>query len=154
MDLELKDIGNGGEIIKNSKDVSVIFGLENMPYLGMFGGNVEASTPVVRGSDEQAFDWWGNNLLSPNDQSLQMNSSTERILKTTPLTSSGRKIIEEAVKNDLKFMRDFAEVTVSVSIESTNRVRIDIKLIRLDNLNEKAFVYIWDATNNELTQRI
>lgn len=153
MDLELKDIGNGGELIRTAKDLSVISGFENMPYLAMFGGNTEASTPVTRQEDEQAFDWWANSLLFPNDESIQMNSLTERTLRQVPLTSSGRKIIEEAVKKDLDFMKDFAKVSVDVSIPATDRAQINIKVVRLDNLQDRSFVYIWDATNNELIER-
>jgi hypothetical protein len=153
MDVELIDIGNGGDLIKNSKDLSVIFGFENMPYLSMFGGNPEASTPVERDPQEQAFDWWGNSLLFPNDESIQLNSETERALRSVPLTSSGRKVIEEAVKVDLRHMQSFANITVDVSIPSTDRVNIAIKIIRLDNLQERSLVFIWDATNNELIQR-
>ena len=153
MDLELRETNDGGDIIKNSKDVSVIFGFENMPYLAMFGGNVEESTPLIRKKNQQSFDWWGNSVLFPNDTSVQLNSETEMVLNTVALNSFGRGLIEKAVKNDLEFMKDFAEVTVDVSLESPSRAVIGIKLVKKDNLQKREFIYIWDYTTKELTQR-
>jgi hypothetical protein len=153
MDLEVKETGNGGDLIKKSKDLSVIRGFENMPYLAMFGGNVEASTPFRRNPSEQAFDYWGNSLLFANNPAVQMNSETERALNNTALSSSGLKIIEQAVKKDLAFMKTFAEVSVVVSIIEQNRILIAIKLVKPGILSQRVFVYIWDATNRELIER-
>ena len=150
MDLKILETGNGGDLSKKSKDVSVILGLQNMPYLAMFGGNVKESTPKKRFSNEQAFDYWANNLLFPNDDSLQFNSLTERILNETALTSSGRITIENAVKKDLEFMNPFAKVTASVSIIGLDKIQIYILIQQPNNLQKKEFVYIWDATKSEL----
>lgn len=153
MDLQVIETNNGGDIVKNPKDLSVIYGFQNMVYLAMFGGNVEASTPLERIETEQAFDWWGNALFFPNDTSVQMNSLTERTLKTIPLNSFGRTLIEKAVKKDLEFMNSFSTVDVDVSITATDRIEISVKVVRLDNLEERAFIYIWDATNSELIEQ-
>jgi hypothetical protein len=149
MDLELIENGNGGEIIKTAKDVSVIHGLQNMPYLALFGGNVKAST-TKRVKNEQAFDWWGNSLLMRDTPALQYNSLTERTLQKTPLTSSGRILIEQTVLKDLEFMKAFAKVAVSVAIIATDKVRIVIKLQDLEN---KFFLFVWDATKMELIDK-
>lgn len=153
MDLELTESGNGGELIKNKKDLSVIFGFENFPYLSMFGGNVEESTPVTRFDGQQALDYWGNTLLMPEDSKIQFNSLTERMLKTTPLTSQGRVLIENAIKEDLQAMSDFANVIVKVEIVATDKIVIGIRLLQPDNIQRKDFIYIWDATNFELMDR-
>ena len=58
MDLKLIETGNGGDLVKNSKDLEVIFGFQNMPYLALFGGNPGFSTPTQRPENSQAFDWW------------------------------------------------------------------------------------------------
>jgi hypothetical protein len=150
MDIKLIETGNGGDIQTLTKDVLIIYGFENMPYLALFGGNVEASTPQKRLETQQAFDFWGNSILT-NDPSIQFNSETERVLNTTPLTSSGRQLILQAIKKDLEFMREFARVGVAVSIVSTDKVVIGIALQQPDNLQERRFIYIWDATQNELT---
>ena len=80
MDLRVIETKNGGDLVSKKRDLSVIEGFENMPYLALFGGCTEQSTPLLRVKSEQAFDWWGNNLFFPNDQSKQLNSITERIL--------------------------------------------------------------------------
>lgn len=152
MDLKVVETGDGGDVVKIDKDLVVIDGFENMVYLAMYGGNVEQSTPDVRDSSDQAFDFWGNNLLMPGDKSLQFNSKTERILMTTPLTSSGRVIIQQAVEDDLAFMKEFAEVTVVVQIVRIDTVLIAVKIAQPDNLQSSAFVFIWDATRKELFQ--
>ena len=153
MDLELVEQGDGGELVKTTNDLSVIFGFENMVYLALFGGNVEASTPVQRIVTEQAFDWWANNLLMQGDSSIQFNSETERALNTIPLTSSGRVLIQQAVENDLTFMKEFAVVNVGVSIVQTDKVQISVSLTNPENLQKQDFIFIWDATNRELIER-
>lgn len=151
MDLKLKETYNGGDIVKATKDFVVIYGLSNMPYLALFGGSVEANTPNTRVEGEQNFDWWGNELFMPDEQGMQFNSDTERALMTTPLTSAGRLVIQQAVMRDLKFMKDFARVGVSVAIIATDVVRIAIRVQEPDNLEQRDFIFIWDATRNELT---
>lgn len=151
MDLQvIEDAGNGGDLVKKSKDLSVIEGLQNMPFLAMFGGSIEASTTNKRLPTEQNLSWWGNSIISPNDSKLQFNSNTERALIKTPLTSSGARLIEQAVKSDLKFMNDFCEVAIAVSIVATDRVVIGVRLQEPDNTQQRDFLFVWDATRAEL----
>lgn len=151
MDLKVIESGNGGDLVKNPKDLAVVSGLGNMVYLALFGGNVQASTPTKRLETEQDFSWWGNSLFFPNDPTLQFNSLTERILNEVALTSSGRVQIEQAVIKDLEFMKEFANVEASVSIPATDQVEIYVKVTQPDNQQEQEFTFLWDATNNELT---
>lgn len=153
MDLEIIETGNGGDLVKKPKDVSVVEGFENMIYLALFGGNVEASTPTERIESEQAFDFWGNTLLMGTDAKIQFNSLTERTLGQVALNSSGRMLIEQAVKKDLSFMADFAVVKVVVKIISVDRIAIGVQITQPDNLQRKEFIYIWDATQAELLAR-
>lgn len=150
MDLEVIETGNGGDLVLKGNDLAFIFGFQNMPYLALFGGNVEASTPVERIPSEQAFDWWGNSLL-PNKPEVQFNSLTERTLNNVAVNSAGRLEIENAVKKDLEFMDAFAKVSVDVSIVSTDRVRILVSILEPENLDPKEFQFIWDFTKQELT---
>ena len=146
MDLELIETLNGGDLVKNAKDLKVIYGFEAMPYMAMFGGNTEESTPTTRVEGEQYNDFWANDLLWPKDASLQINSETERVMNNVPLTSFGRLQIEQAIKKDLEFFRGVAEVKVAVTILSDDRIAIGIQL------TQQVFVYIWDATNQELSE--
>jgi len=150
MDLKLIETGNGGDLVKTKKDLQVIEGFENMPYLAMFGGNVDDSTPVTRADNTQAFDWWGNKLFMSEEPVQQFNSLTERTLHQVALNSFGRVQIENAVKKDLEFMKAFAELDVSVSIESDDRLLINIGIQQPDNIQNKDFVFIWDATQGQL----
>lgn len=149
MDLELVENGNGGDLVKTPRDLSVIEGFENMPYLAICGGNLKAST-AKRLPTEQAFDWWANSFMDPE---LQMNSETERVLNNVALNSSGRTAIEEAVKKDLGFMTKFALINVVVSIVATDKVVIGLRITKPNNIQKQDFIYIWDATNKELIDR-
>jgi len=148
--LVIEDSGNGGDLVKKPKDLSWIQGFENMPYLAMFGGNTEASTTNKRLETEQDFSWWGNALFFPNDQGVQFNSNTERALVNTPLTSAGARLIEQAVKADLLFMKDFCQVAIAISIVATDRVVIGVRLQQPGNIERRDFIFIWDATRAEL----
>lgn len=153
MDVEIYESSNGGDIVKNAKDLSVIYGFENFVYLALFGGNIDASTPTTRLPTEQAFDFWGNNLLLQGNAAAQFNSETERALSEFPLTSNGRIQIETAIKKDLEFMKAFAEVKVVTQIVATDKLLIGISLKQPDNAEAKDYIYIWDATRQELYAR-
>jgi hypothetical protein len=147
MDVLLLETFNGGDVNKIGNDVALAYGFENMPYLAMFGGN-DKSTPSRRVEGEQNFDWWGN--AYEVDSVVQINSNTERVLRSVSLNSSGRVQIEQAVNSDLEFIRSFANVEVSVSIISDDRVQIDINIIEPRNLQNRSFRYIWDGLEQRL----
>ena len=149
MDVAIIETLNGGDISKLGNDVALALGFENMPYIAMFGGNPQQSTPSIRIGGEQNFDWFGN--VFESDPVVQTNSSTERTLRNVALNSAGRVSIEQAVNTDLQFMKAFAIVNVSVSIISDDRVQIDIEIIEPTNKQNKNFRYIWDSTLQGLT---
>ncbi len=151
MDLLLKETLNGGDLVKTPKDVAVIFGFQNVPYLSMFGGNVEENTPLERKAGQQYFDYWGNDIFAPNEPNIQFNSETERVLNSVALNSAGRKAIQNAVENDLSVMSDYVDVEVDVQVTSDDRVEILIGMRKPNNLNAIQFIYIWDATIRELS---
>ena len=132
MDIAIVENENGGgdwQLV--GSDVGTVLGLENQPYLAMFGGNVLESTTnnVVK---LESFDYWANNLFDFSNQNAQLNSSTERILNTTPLTSRGRVIIEDAIKDDLKFLNAFAKIDVSLVIVSDDIIKVEL-IIKQNN---------------------
>lgn len=152
MDLKMIETGDGGDLVLLGNDLAQINGLQNMPYLGLFGGNVEASTSGPKIPDQQAFDWWGNNLLNPNQPAVQSNSTFERALSEIPLSSHGRLLLEQAVKKDLGFMSSFAGISVSASISVPDRIEVSIKIQEPNNKQSTELVFIWDGTKSELTQ--
>jgi len=150
-DLKIIETGDGGDAVLLNNDLVVIGGFQNMPYLGMFGGNVEESTTGPKETSEQSFDWWGNNLLMQNDYLIQFNSLLENTLKNVSLTPSGRLQIINVIKDDIQFMKEFSITSVDASIVSNDRIEIYIKIQEPNNLESNDFTYIWDSTNNELT---
>ena len=149
MDFKIKQTNDGGDIDFDGNDLVMIKGFQNMPLLGMFGGNPGHETKEFL-ENEQRFDWWGNDLLFPNDSSVQFNSETENLLNNISLTSSSRLEIIETVKTDLEFMNDFADLTVDVSFVGVDRVEIYIEILEKGNEQPKNYVYIWDSTKNEI----
>lgn len=122
--------GNGGDVQKLGNDLATIYGYENQTYMALFGGNVEQDTKIINPPGTQRFDWWGNSLFFSNEPAKQYNSKTERLLNTAVLNSAGRVAIENAVKQDLKYLIDLgATVTVEVLIIGVNAVKINITTI-------------------------
>ena len=152
MDLKLIETGNGGDLVKLGDNLELINGFQNMPYLAMFGGNVEQSTPQTRKLGEQNFDWWGNSLLFPTNSAIQFNSLTEKTLMNVSLNSAGRVKIQNAILSDLNFMNAFAKVEVEVSLLGLDKVKIFLKILQPNNLESDEFIYIWDSTNFELSE--
>jgi hypothetical protein len=151
VDILSVETGNGGDMLLKGRDLGAAFGWENMVYLAMFGGNVGFPTPRTRPNGEQAFDWWGNGVIAPNDITVQFNSLTENALNTIALTSSGRVLIEDAVKKDLAFMSAFANLAISVTITGVDRLQIAIRIARPDNLQSEELIYLWDGVDGSLT---
>ena len=152
MDAALVETGNGGDLKIINNDLAPQGGWGNMVYMGMFAGNYEASTRN-RVPAEEMKDYWAHALLLPQDSSKQLNSLTERTLASTPLNSAGRVLIEQAVKEDLKFMSAFAVVTVKVTIVSDDKVNILVRVQQPDNGSSavyREYIFIWDATKQEL----
>lgn len=129
-DLALVESFGGGDITLLGNDLAVDYSIGTSMYLRMFGGNVEASTTNPRDTTAQDFSYWGNAFIL--DPKLQFNSLTERTLNTTPLTSNGRIIIENAIKKDLEGL----DCTVSVAIVATDKINITLTAI-LPNGSEK-----------------
>lgn len=148
-DVTIYETGQGGDLFLMGNDVEKTSALWNMIYLGLFGGNVEQSTPTLRPEDEQMFDFWGNALLAGDTPEIQYNSLTERTLNQTAINSAGRIKVEQAMKQDLKFMADFAEVEVSVSLIGVDRVKLSVQVNEPTNQQAKEFVFIWDSTKQE-----
>ena len=149
-DLKVIETQNGGDLVLLGNDLALDETFETMIYLAMFGGNVQASTSPDRLPTEQDASWWGNALLYADTPSLQFNSLTERTLNTTPITSAGLIKMRQAVQSDLEFMKEFAEVVVTVTSPKVDTVNIDILVTKPANLQQQRFVFIWDATLRSL----
>ena len=150
IDILLKETGNGGDAILEVSDLRGTDSFSNMVYLAWFGGNPGYPTTGNEVQGEQRFDWWGNSLLFTNEVDFQFNSTLEYVLNTTSLNSAGLITIENAAKDDLKFMSDFANVSVSVELVSDDKVSVTANIEEPSNLQSNEFQIIWDATKLEL----
>lgn len=127
-DLLVIETKNGGDLRRKGNDLAMVTGLENQPYLSMFGGG-----------DNQ---WWGNGLLLSDIPTAQFFSETEHVLNNVALNSAGRIKIEQAVQNDLAYLKEFypgLTITVTARILSDDKVEIGI------NLNSAALEDVWSS---------
>jgi hypothetical protein len=126
-DLLFIETGDGGSIVKRGNDFAKVEGLENAPYLAMFGGRR----------------WWGN-YLRPNNK---WASKTETALLNNALNSAGRVAIEAAVNEDLAFLKEIEGTTVTVTTVIAGPKRLDIII----NVNGQPFIYRWNPDTMYLT---
>jgi hypothetical protein len=112
-DIQILETLNGGDSWIRGNDLATTQGYESMVYQALFCGDGN---------------WWGNKLLVNEDESVFFKCETEQLLKKVALNSAGRVQLEQAAKRDLSFFERIlgATVTVSVVIESDDRVRFDV----------------------------
>jgi hypothetical protein len=127
MDVAVIETLNGGDIQVEGNDLALVYGIENMPYLCWFGGNLGFPT-AKRQPKEEVFDWWGNGLFMLADPMDQFNSLLEKKLQTVALNSSGRLEIEQAAKLDLKSLEVYGKYSVLVAIVSDDVVSITLRV--------------------------
>lgn len=151
-DFKIIETGDGGDIALKGNDIRMIDGFQNMPYLGMFGGNYEGSTEGDREDGEESVDWWGNRFLMENNEAIQLNSFLERSLDSVTINSSGRLELISVIKKDLEFLTEFVELEVDVVLVNVDRIRIELIIKEPETLTSNQFTYIWDSTNNELSE--
>ncbi|MGR3177835.1 MAG: hypothetical protein ACUZ8E_07235 [Candidatus Anammoxibacter sp.] len=152
MDLVLHETGNGGDLQLKGNDLDVSSSIFNQIYMALFGGNPAASTTGEELVTEQRQDWWANSLVYQDLPDLQQNSTLEQVLNEVALNSSGRLQIEEAAKNDLKVLKDVAEISVETRITDIDRIEIIIFAKEPDNEQKQEFIFIWDATKQEVIE--
>jgi len=153
-DLLLYESGNGGNLLVKNSDITLVESLYQQCYLALFGGNLEANTTGSEIPTQIREDWWANSLLNDKKPNKQFNSNTERVLDKVALNTSGRIEIERAVEDDLKTLRNIADFTIKVIILSTNKVTIEIVMLRPGDLDDKSFQFIWDNAAREIITEI
>jgi len=133
VDIMIKETFNGGDITILNNDVMVVTGIENMPYLSMFGGG----------------DWWGNDLLLTDGPDLKFIATTEALCRVTTLNSNGRALIEAAVLADLAFLEtDVPGTTLNVTVQVLDDNVISITVFI--NL-QQVFYMLWNPVNPVLS---
>jgi hypothetical protein len=151
-DLSMYETGNGGSWENAVNDLFLANSLWSQPYLALFGGNYEQSTPpvdqVLERPTERA-DWWGNSIAFPDDPIQQFNSETERTLDNIVLNQEGLQEVVKAVLHDLAYLTDIAETETNVTLVGVEKIKIAIRLIQPDTLESINFVFLWDGTRLE-----
>jgi phage gp46-like protein len=150
IDLMIYETGSGGDLNLKNDDLDTISGLTNQVYLAFFGGNKEQSTSDELNELEQRKDWWGNFLMEPENQ---FNSELERTLDNVAINTEGISKIENAAKNDLQYLDEYADIEIEAFILSVAKVQIDVSLTEPNN-NSTKLKFIWDGTKNELIEEI
>lgn len=131
MDVKLIETGNGGDFVLTTNDLAVVGGVENMPYISMFGGD----------------NFWGNDLFLADDAARQFNARTERVLTETALNSAGRNIIQTAVDEDISFMSEIIPGTIIVTdVSLTGNDKLKIKI----NMNGQQIGYEWNPSADKI----
>jgi len=147
-DLEIFENGTGGDLKLRNEDLSTISGLTNQVYLAFFGGNVESNTNEDSQELDQRSDWWANSYLK---KEFQFNSNFERALKTIALNGAGLIAIENAAKEDLKFLQEFSKIEIDTEITGKNKLTIFVNIIEPGKQSLK-IKFVWDGTKQEIIE--
>lgn len=155
MDLSIYETGNGGDIAQKGNDLELVNGLLNQPYLSMFGGNVEQSHGDQDEFEERVerFDFWGNQLLFPNDKQQQFNSEIERAIQEIPVTSQGRFELTQLLKEDLRHLDPAGVVEAEIVLNGHERTLINVIIKEPGKTEVNEFKYLWDGLRLEDTKR-
>lgn len=139
---------NGADFVNLGNDLAITTSVSTMLFLSMFGGNIEASTVQGRRPDDDK-SYWANDL--EEDPSRYFNSLTERTIRDTALNSAGRTKIENAIKEDVKFLNNYFTITVTVEILSDDLLRIKLFLTQIDTGREEELVINIQRTNGDFS---
>ena len=149
-DLHIYESGDGGELALLSGDLILIESLYQSIYICLFGGNVEASTLGNETNSQERLDYWANELLFKDKPNKQFNSITEKTLREVTINSSGRLVIQRAVEDDLKNIKNIADLEVNVVILNIDRIEINIILQKKENQPNPQFRFVWDNAKNQV----
>lgn len=141
-DILFLETGEGGDLSLQNNDIVTTDSIINSIYIALFGGNIEQNTTNDIEVGVERSDWFGNAL------GLDYNSNFERTLLEVALNSAGISKLENAAKEDLKYLNDIVEYTVNITIDSIDRMTL---IVSLQNVKVK---YIFDQLKKEITQEI
>lgn len=141
------ETGNGGDLVFQGGDLSLISEVYNQPYLARFGGNKEASTDDAFNAGDERGDYWGNVLLLSGTPNEQFNSKFEKALNEIELSSSGRIKLERIANEDLNYLESFSEHESTLIIPTVDKVRLKDNIFKGQN---KDFSYIWSEAKDEI----
>ncbi len=152
LNFSIYEDGNGGQQFLSKTDVQQTESLATLAYLAMFKGNVASSTE--RGSTDKGInlDWWGNASEKAADRWI--NSETEKVLRGSDTSMAALYRIEAAAKKDTESLKQYGAVEVAVSFPGVNKVEIHVTITEQDVEKSDSLKVIWDASRNEVIQKI
>ena len=148
-DIMMYETGDGGDINIKNDDIEVVPGLSDQVYKSLFGGNIEQSTSDDLEVLDVREDWWGNDLLTEDEQ---FNSDFERTLNTAVLNSNGISVLENAADSDLEHLKPYADIELFGSIPSLNKFQLIVQLKEPDQLTSTKIKFVWDGTKKTLIE--
>lgn len=152
-DFSIYESGDGGELLIIDDDFNLTEVLFQLVYLALFGGNVESITLGNEKEGDLRNDWWANSLLFKNNEYKQMNSLTEKTLRTTALSSAGRIAIQNSVDQDLQFLRQIVDISTEVAIKDNHRVEIYVRLNQYKGKEDVKLQFLWDNIQNTVIMK-
>lgn len=135
-DILISEEGSGGDFSIVDNDLALTNSLRNQVYIAFFGGNIKDDV------GEQNNDYWANDFINEEQRYV---SNFERAILSEPLTSSGLQKIKSAAEKDLKALKNYADISISISIESKDLLYLYIEIKAPNNLSEKIRL-IWNNT--------
>lgn len=149
LDISIYETGNGGDMNLRADDIDIVKGFANQIYLALFGGNVEENTTESSSEQEQRKDWWGNELI----EGEKFNSNFERALLVNPLNSAGISALENAAKEDLKFLKEYGTLTIEGSLIGVGKFQLSVGIQEPDSKTTK-IKFLWDGAKQEIIEQI
>jgi hypothetical protein len=127
--------GDGGDLVFNGTDILTVSGYENQPILAMFG---------------DTGDWHWNDYLTETGNNNEFISETETALRTYALNSAGRLKDEQAINNDLAYLKEISGTSIKVTTQITRDDRLDCRI----DFNGQIFYMNWNPWTGFLTYSI
>ena len=150
-DLTLYEGGSGGDLVLLKNDLDTTSALWNNVYLALFGGPIESDhEDREESTNEINNEYWQDNLFYETDETKHLNSQTEIELNHIVINSKGLSDLENTIKEDLEFLNDLGNVSVSVSQNGVDKIEMNILIEENDENQDFTLKYIWDATKSEL----
>lgn len=147
--VRLKMNKNGGEWVINDDGIEFDNSIFTLILIILFGGNVEDISIIDRKPLGVFYkDFWGNcNDLNNEDELF--NSTFEKTLYFTPITSGNISTFEGAAEDDLSLLQRIGvaeRIEADGSIVDVNKIRVDIDVFQPSIEEPESMSLIWDAT--------
>lgn len=151
--IALRETKSGGDYNFLDDGIELDNSFETTGYIGLFGGNLKASTVTERKPLGAVYnDFWGNAGVINEPESL-FNSEFERSLTENSINSGSIPVYEAAAETDLQFLVDknyASGIEADVSIVSENSIVVGIDILQPSQSEAETLSFIWSETLERL----